>query len=96
MIGGMSRVVVQFRSRETDSAASPACAKYPAEWWFDPARFSTAVEICGRCSMRGHCLDQALRTGERLGVWGGLTPEQRAALPDAVVIPFRARSGVRR
>jgi hypothetical protein len=36
-----------------------------------------------------------LRTGERLGVWGGLTPERRAALPDAVVIPFRASAGGR-
>jgi WhiB family redox-sensing transcriptional regulator len=91
----MSNVVVPFPSRESDSAASPACVKHPAEWWFDPARFSTAIEICGRCSMRATCLDQALRTGERLGVWGGLTPERRAALPDAVVIPFRARAGGR-
>jgi hypothetical protein len=91
----MSDVVVQFPSREAGSAASPACATHPAEWWFDPARFSTAVEICGRCSMRAGCLDQALRTGEQLGVWGGLTPDQRAALPDAVVIPFPARSRMR-
>jgi hypothetical protein len=88
--------VVPFPSRESDSAASPACAEHPAEWWFDPARFSTAVEICGRCPMRARCLDQALCSDERLGVWGGLTPDQRAALPDAVVVPFRARSGVRR
>jgi hypothetical protein len=90
----MSSVVVPFPSREADSDASPACASHPAEWWFDAARFATAVEICGRCSMRAACLDQALRTGERLGVWGGLTPEQRAALPDATVIPLRVR-GVR-
>jgi len=90
----MSSVVVRFPRREADSAASPACAKHPAEWWFDPARFEIAVEICGRCSRRAGCLDQALRSGERLGVWGGLTPEQRAALPDAVVLPFRAREGV--
>lgn len=95
MIGGMSNVVVQFPSRDTERDASPACAKHPAEWWFDPARVATAVEICGRCSMRAACLDQALRSGERLGVWGGLTPEQRAALPDAVVIPFPG-SGVGR
>jgi hypothetical protein len=95
MIGGMSSVVVPFPSRDADSAASPACAKYPAEWWFDPASFASAVEICGRCSMRPACLDQALRTGERLGVWGGLTPEQRAALPDAAVIPLRAGIGDR-
>jgi hypothetical protein len=92
----MSNVVVPFPSRESDSPAAAACAKHPAEWWFDPARFATAIQICGRCSMRASCLDQALRTGERLGVWGGLTPERRAALPDAVVIPFRTPAGGRR
>jgi WhiB family redox-sensing transcriptional regulator len=92
----MCGVVVQLPRRETESAVSPACAKHRAEWWFDPARFSAAVEICGGCSMRASCLDQALRGGERLGVWGGLTPDERAALPDAVVIAFPARSGVSR
>ena len=54
--------------------------------------FDQAVDICRRCSMRSGCLDRALQSGERLGVWGGLTPQQRAALPNAVVIPLRGRS----
>ena len=57
--------------------------------------FDRAVEICARCEMRADCLARALQSGERLGVWGGLTPEQRAALPDAVVIPLPERAGRR-
>ena len=66
---------------------------YDPSWWFEPELFDRAVEVCGRCAMRTRCLAQALRSGERLGVWGGLTPEQRAGLPDAVVIPLPGRSG---
>ena len=48
-----------------------------------------AVEVCHRCPVRSRCLDQALEAGETLGVWGGLTPAQRAALPVADVVPIR-------
>jgi hypothetical protein len=87
----MSSVVVPFPARDTDRAVSPACAKHQSSWWFEPARWSKAIEICQGCAMRSECLDQALQQGERLGVWGGLTPDERAALPDAAVIPLRNR-----
>jgi hypothetical protein len=90
----MSAVVVPFpRQRPGDDAeaAVPLCSRYDGSWWFEPASFGKAIKICSRCPMRPRCLDDALRAGERLGVWGGLTPAQRAALPDAVVIPLRRR-----
>jgi WhiB family transcriptional regulator, redox-sensing transcriptional regulator len=34
--------------------------------------------ICFRCPVQRACLDHALRHGETFGVWGGLTPEERA------------------
>jgi WhiB family transcriptional regulator, redox-sensing transcriptional regulator len=91
----MSSVVVQFPGTRIDPDAEPLCAAHEPDWWFEPAMFDQAVEICRRCSMRSGCLDRALQSGERLGVWGGLTPEQRAALPNAVVLPLRPgpRSG---
>jgi Transcription factor WhiB len=88
----MSSVVVQFPGTRVDPDVEALCAAHDPDWWFEPAMFDQAVEICGRCSMRSGCLDRALQSGERLGVWGGLTPDQRAALPNAVVIPLRPRS----
>jgi hypothetical protein len=92
----MSSVVVPFPRSGTEREAEPLCAGHDSTLWFDPAGYPTAVGICGRCEMRAACLAQALQSGERLGVWGGLTPEQRAALPDAEVIPLRGRPGSRR
>jgi WhiB family redox-sensing transcriptional regulator len=91
MLGGMSSVVVQFPGTRVARDVEPLCASHDPDWWFEPAMFDKAVEICRSCSMRSGCLDRALSSGERLGVWGGLTPEQRAALPNAVVIPIRRR-----
>ena len=91
----MSAVVVPFPTRE-EGRTEPLCASYDSSWWFEAERYERAVGVCGRCSMRSDCLAQALQSGERLGVWGGLTPEQRSALPDAIVIPLRPRDGSRR
>jgi hypothetical protein len=93
MLGGMSSVVVQFPGIRVERDVEPLCASHDPDWWFEPEKFDKAVEICQSCAMRGGCLDRSLQSGERLGVWGGLTPEQRAALPNAVVIPLRRRSG---
>jgi hypothetical protein len=89
--GGMSSVVVPFPKARGEQA-EPLCAGYDSAWWFEPTMFATAVGICRRCEMRSDCLAQALQSGERLGVWGGMTPEQRAALSNAPVIPIRRQA----
>lgn len=43
-------------------------------------RYSLAKGICAFCPVRQPCLDYALTLDERFGVWGGLTPHQRAQL----------------
>ncbi|MCA1834526.1 MAG: WhiB family transcriptional regulator [Actinomycetota bacterium] len=46
-------------------------------------REGKAKEICGRCPVRGDCLDYALKIREPYGVWGGLNEvERRALLPE--------------
>lgn len=40
----------------------------------------TALAICGICPVRQDCLDHALATNERFGVWGGTTEKQRRKL----------------
>ena len=36
-----------------------------------------ARKVCRSCPVTAECLDHALTTGEKHGVWGGLTPGQR-------------------
>jgi WhiB family transcriptional regulator, redox-sensing transcriptional regulator len=36
-----------------------------------------ALTYCGSCRIREECLAWALKTGERYGVWGGMTEQQR-------------------
>ena len=83
----MSAVVVPFPTKTVDD--TPSCSAYDPDWWFDESYFAKAAEVCQGCPVRTRCLDQALEAGETLGVWGGLTPAQRAALPVAAVVPIR-------
>lgn len=63
-----------------------ACQEHPVELFFhseDTPRGQRrrnereAVGICGGCPVLQTCRDHALSTGERYGVWGGLTENQR-------------------
>ena len=36
-----------------------------------------AVSVCRRCGVRAECLRFALVNGQRHGVWGGLTEQER-------------------
>lgn len=47
---------------------------------FHPSRgesTASAKEICGRCEIRVDCLDWAVATGERFGIWGGASERER-------------------
>jgi WhiB family redox-sensing transcriptional regulator len=67
------------------------CRKHVAagnEWWTSgvPAEEQAAARICNTgdggdpCPIRNTCLEVALDTEERHGVWGGLTPQERNRL----------------
>jgi WhiB family redox-sensing transcriptional regulator len=51
-------------------------AFYPPEG--DPGR--NAKRICVRCEVRAECLEYALGSDERFGVWGGLSADERSKL----------------
>src|SRR5580693_3018267 len=36
-----------------------------------------ALRICAGCPVRQECLDFAMESGEKDGIWGGTTPEER-------------------
>jgi WhiB family redox-sensing transcriptional regulator len=40
----------------------------------------TALMICSTCPVVDQCLDHAIETNERFGVWGGTTERQRRKL----------------
>jgi WhiB family transcriptional regulator, redox-sensing transcriptional regulator len=58
------------------------CAQADPEAWFPDRGGSTREPkaVCRRCPVRAQCLDYALENGERYGVWGGLSEQQRRPL----------------
>jgi WhiB family redox-sensing transcriptional regulator len=59
--------------------ARSLCADADPEAFFpEPgANPNAAKRLCAACPVRAECLEYALEHGERFGVWGGLSPEQR-------------------
>lgn len=59
-----------------------ACKALPLETFFPPAEqeADAAKAICSGCSVREPCLEAALAAGERFGIWGGMSTEERQAV----------------
>lgn len=57
-----------------------ACANAPNDWWF-PKRGEggyRAKRICWtQCPVREECLNYAVTTQQKHGIWGGLNERQR-------------------
>lgn len=61
---------------------SGSCSTADPELFFPPpgTDTSSARSICRGCPVRRHCLDYALETGQKHGIWGGMTESQRRRL----------------
>ncbi len=59
-----------------------ACKSLPLEMFFPPAEQEAAAAktICSGCTVKEPCLEAALAAGERFGIWGGLTTEERQGI----------------
>lgn len=58
------------------------CKSRDPDVWF-PGRgesFAEAKAVCRACPVRVPCLEWAIQAGERTGVWGGTSPDERARL----------------
>ena len=73
--------MIEYR---TNWRAASACLNADPDMFFPVAvgtaaskQVSLALRICEGCAVRQHCLDFAMRSGEKDGIWGGTTPEQR-------------------
>ena len=63
----------------------PECAKYDPEAWFvdsnDDNNYNPmAAKICATCPYRNPCAEYAIQYINLDGMWGGLTPKQRATI----------------
>ena len=58
------------------------CPQTDPERFFPEKGSSTrdAKAICSRCEVRTECLEYALKTDTRFGVWGGLSERERRQL----------------
>jgi WhiB family redox-sensing transcriptional regulator len=63
-------------------ADSAGCANADPDLFFPPSGADTgyARSICRSCPVRRQCLDYALHTGQKHGIWGGMTESQRRRL----------------
>lgn len=63
-------------------ATFAACLETPGMTFFPQtkAEARAAIAICEVCPVREDCLDHALATNERFGVWGGTTEKERRLL----------------
>lgn len=60
---------------------SAACRDHDTDLWFadeDGPETTYALAVCRRCPVLAPCLAWAVAHGERVGVWGGRTANQRA------------------
>ena len=62
-----------------------ACSGYRHTLFFpvgdtDAAAIDRALEICLGCVVIDDCLEYALETNQRAGIWGGTTEDERRSL----------------
>jgi WhiB family redox-sensing transcriptional regulator len=69
-----------------DWRARAACAGYPNTLFFptsdsaDEASIEKAKAVCGVCPVSEDCLQYALETNQRSGIWGGTSEKERKSL----------------
>lgn len=84
-----------FRPPRFDTELA-ACGEANAHLFFPPTHGGgmndeqerAAKRVCGSCPVRDACATEAILNNEEWGVWGGLTPDERA--------PIRAQLAERR
>ncbi len=66
-----------------------ACQGVSADLFYPEKGGSTreAKAVCHSCPVRLQCLDFALSTGERFGIWGGTSEPERRMLRRALGLP---------
>lgn len=69
-----------------DWRARAACSGYPNTLFFptsdgvDDANVDRAKAVCAVCPVAEDCLEYALETNQRAGIWGGTSEQERKSL----------------
>jgi WhiB family redox-sensing transcriptional regulator len=69
-----------------DWRARAACSGYPNTLFFptsdgaDDANLERAKAVCAVCPVAEDCLEYALETNQRAGIWGGTSEQERKSL----------------
>ena len=71
-----------------DWPARAACKTEPHAWWFPVGATNDerARRICATCPVQEPCLEFAIRTDQRFGIWAGMSFEERKRDPDRRVV----------
>lgn len=71
-----------FYQRDVSWHVDALCAQVDPEIWFPEKRGSTkeAKGVCADCIVRAECLEYALDTGQRFGIWGMRSERERRQL----------------
>lgn len=74
-----------IRETSVDWKHQAACRGYPDELFFpagdtDEEHIATALAVCAGCRVTEQCLDYALESNQRAGIWGGTTEKERRSL----------------
>ena len=66
------------------NAEQVPCERDPDRWWPQgrgvPPDYGPAIAGCRSCPAREPCLRYAVAAGEKGGVWGGTSPDERRQL----------------
>lgn len=78
----MTTDIVFALGGEVEWMHDASCAGADHELFFadSPRQIARAKAICSGCPVRVPCLADALERGEKFGVWGGKTGDERAEL----------------
>jgi WhiB family redox-sensing transcriptional regulator len=68
-----------------DWKTQAACRGYPDDLFFpagdtDGEQIATALAVCNNCKVIDECLNYALESNQRAGIWGGTTEKERRSL----------------
>jgi hypothetical protein len=53
-------------------------SRLPEAWWAEGQLLDMARACCRRCPVQAECLAYSIAADERAGLWGGMTPQERA------------------
>lgn len=67
---------------DTDWHANGLCSQTDPEAFFPEKGGSTreAKKVCKGCDVRPECLEEAMQSEDRFGIWGGLSERERRRL----------------